>query len=148
MSSDKKQLILVIVPAIAVGVLLIVTSVAIMRKLRRRSQRALLPTTEKPDFTQHHLGSLRNWQKPKADPGHLPFLSEPAASHQPQRPVKGSWQQFKERQRQREMKAQEFNQSAGTWHHKPKGAAYWRQVVREMAARRTWWEKVKDNMGL
>jgi hypothetical protein len=147
MSSDKKQLILVVVPAIAVAVLLIATSIAIMRKLRRRSQRTLLPTQEKPGFTRHHLDSLRNWQKPKANPGHLPFLTKPTASHQPQGPVKGTWQQFKDSQRQREMTAQECWQPAGEWRHAPKRAAYWRQVGRQMAARRTWWEKVKDKMG-
>jgi hypothetical protein len=148
MSSDKKQLILIVVPAIAVAMLLIATSIAIMRKLRRRSQRTLLPTQETPGFTQHHIGSLRNWQKPKADPGHLPFLAEPQASHQPQRPAKGTWQQFKDRQRQREIKAQECCQPAEEWQHAPKSAAYWRQVGRQMAARRTWWETVKDKIGL
>jgi hypothetical protein len=133
MSSDKKQLILIVVPAIAVAMLLIATSIAIMRKLRRRSQRTLLPTQETPGFTQHHIGSLRNW---------------PQASHQPQRPAKGTWQQFKDRQRQREIKAQECCQPAEEWQHAPKSAAYWRQVGRQMAARRTWWETVKDKIGL
>jgi hypothetical protein len=149
MSSDKSQLILIIVPAIAVAVLLIATSIAITRKLRHRSQSPLLPTREKPAFTQHHLGSLRNGQKPKADPGHLPFLAEPTASHQPQRPVKEAWQHFQdEEKRRRKMNQQEYGQPAGRWDHVPKSAAYWRQVGREMAARRTWWEKVKNKMGL
>jgi hypothetical protein len=149
MSSDKKQLILIIVPAIAVAVLLIATSIAITRKLRHRSQRPLLPTTEKPGFTQDRLGLLRNWQKPKADRGHLPFLAEPTASHQPQRPVKGAWQQFQDKEeRRREMNQQECGQSAGKWDHVPKSAAYWRQVGRDMAARRTWWEKMQNKMGL
>jgi hypothetical protein len=149
MSYDKKQLILIVVPIIAVVAVLILTAIAIMRKFRCRSQRDLLPTTEKcPGFTEQHLGALRNWQKVKADPGHLPLIAEPTASHQPHRPAKGTWQQFKEKQHQRGMQAQTFSQPKEKWHHAPKGPEYWRQFGREMAVRRTWWEKVRDRSGL
>jgi hypothetical protein len=122
----------------------------------------LLPTTEKPPagFTQKHLSTLRGWEKPatttpennawstfKTDPGHISFLAEPVASHQPQRPAKGTWQQFKEKQQQRAMQTQ-ASKPLEKWHFQPKGSAYWREVGREMQARKTWWEKMKDLVGL
>ena len=92
MADDKQQLILVIVPAVAVTVLLIITAIAIIRKLRHSSQRSLLPVTEKPpaSFAQSHLNTLRGWERHKTDADHIPFLAQPVPSHQPQRPGKGA----------------------------------------------------------
>lgn len=83
MADDKQQLILVIAPAVAVTVLLIITATAINRKLRHSSKRSLLPVTEKPPagFTQRHLNILRGREKPKTDAGHIPFLAQPVPSH-------------------------------------------------------------------
>ncbi|OAL03180.1 hypothetical protein IQ06DRAFT_292391 [Phaeosphaeriaceae sp. SRC1lsM3a] len=68
--------------------------------MRRRSQRNLLPTTQKPvqppTFTERHITNLREWQKLasnsastdsawsslKTDPGHHPFLAQPKATYQ------------------------------------------------------------------
>jgi hypothetical protein len=162
MATDKKQIILVVVPTIAVVVLITITSIAIIRKLRLRSRRNLLPVTETSGLAEQHIGALQNWQKPtnsststnnpwptiKSDPSHRLFLAEPAASHQPQRPAKGTWQQFKEKQRQREQQAQTVSRPAQPWNHAPKGAAYWGRVGKEMQARKPWWEKVQDRLGM
>jgi hypothetical protein len=150
MPSDKKQLVLIVIPAVALGIALIITAIVIMLKLRRRSKRSLLPTTKKPQesFVQYHLSELREWQKPaplKADPNPIPFLAQPAATHQPQRPIKGSWQQFKEKQQQR---AQTPRLPLEKWHLEPKGAAYWREVGKEMQARKSWWERLSDKLRL
>jgi hypothetical protein len=141
MADDKQQLILVIVPAVAVTVLLIITAIAIIRKLRHSSQRCLLPATEKPpaSFTRSHLNTLRGWEKPKTNADHIPFLAQPVPSHQPQRPAKGAWQQFKEKQQQRVVQTQPSNKPLEKWHHQPKGPAYWSEVGKEMQARRKWW---------
>jgi hypothetical protein len=148
MPSDKKQVVLIVIPAVALGIALIITAIVIMLKLRRRSKRNLLPTTQKPQesFVQYHLSELREWQKPaplKTDPNHIPFLAEPAPTLQPQRPVKGSWQQFKEKQQQR---AQAPRLPLEKWHLEPKGAAYWREVGKEMQARKSWWKKFLDRL--
>jgi hypothetical protein len=160
MSFDSKQLILIIVPTIAVVVAVAITAFFAMRKMRRSSQKNSLPMTEKPQstFVQHHLTDLRRWEKParparpttdqasqptKFDPGHLPFLAQPSASHQPERSTRLTWQQFKERQRQRDLEAQNPT-PLGQWQFKPKGAAYWRQVGEEMEARKSWWQKLRD----
>lgn len=148
MADEKQQLILVIVPAIAVTVLLIITAIAFICKLRLSLQRSLLPMREKPlaSFTQSHLNTLREWKKPKTDAGHIPFLARPGPSHQPQRPAKGAWQQSKEKQRA--VPTQPSNEPLEKWHHQPKGLAYWREVGKEMQARKTWWEKMKNRVGL
>ncbi|KAF1913093.1 hypothetical protein BDU57DRAFT_581586 [Ampelomyces quisqualis] len=163
MINDKKQVILVVVPAVAVAFLIICTSIAIIRKLRRSSQRSLLPMTQKPptSFTQNHLNTLRGWENPAAttpengtwssittDSGHITLLAQPVASHQPQRLAKGAWQQFKEKQQQRATQTHAINKPLEKWHLQPKGPLYWREVGREMQARKTWWEKTKDRVGL
>ncbi|KAH7385396.1 hypothetical protein DE146DRAFT_204226 [Phaeosphaeria sp. MPI-PUGE-AT-0046c] len=161
MSSDPKQLILIVLPVVALSLALIVTAIAIIVKMRRRAQLQILPTAQKsvqpPSFTEAHLANLREWQKPansasmndssstiKTDPGHLPFLAQPCATLQ--KPQKGSWELFKEKQQQRALN-KENAQPVSAWHHKPKGPGYWREVGKQMEARKTWWEKVRDRAG-
>jgi hypothetical protein len=156
MSSGNKQLVLIFVPVVAVAFVIIITATIVQSRRRRR--RTLLPTTE-PLFTQSHIASLRGRQKPQApgppmdspwpklkiDPNHRPFLAAPTASHQPERPMqKGAWQKFKEKQAQRKEWVKE---PLDKWHYHPKGPAYWKEYGKQTQARKTVWEKVKDNMG-
>jgi hypothetical protein len=160
MAVDSKQLISIIIPTIAVVVAVAITAFFAMRKMRHSSQKNILPRTEnlQSTFVQHHLTDLRRWEKParparpttdqasqptRFDPGHLPLLAQPTTSHQPERSTRLTWQQFKERQRQRDIEAQNRT-PLEQWHLKPKGAAYWRQVGEEMEARKSWWQKLCD----
>lgn len=151
LSSDGKQLVLIVVPVAAVVIAAAITAMVILRKHRRR-QRTLLPATE-PLFTERHIASLRNWQKPKptgppmgnpwpklkSDPNYIPFLAAPSASHQPERPIrKGACQKFKEKQAQRKEWANKPQEPLKKWHHEPRDPAYWREVGRSMRAEMTW----------
>lgn len=172
MPSDPKQVILIVVPVVALSIALITLFIVIFIKMRRRFERQILPTAQKsgpamsavqqpPNFTQRHLANLRDWQKPtnpasasivtayatiKTDSSHRTFqLAPPSAAHQ--KSQKGSWQQFQEKKQQRAL-ARENAPPIGKWHHKPKGPAYWCEVGKEMEARKTWWEKAKDRVGM
>jgi hypothetical protein len=178
MPSDPKQVILIVIPTVALSIALITTLIVILVKMRRRSQREILPTSQNsapaasvvqpPTFTERHIANLRGWQKPadsaastinstpasmnnayptiKTDPGHHVFqLAQPSATHQ--KSQKGSYATFMEKRAQRTM-ANENVQPLGEWHHKPKGPAYWREVGKEMEARKTVWEIVKERVGL
>jgi hypothetical protein len=157
MPSDNKQLILVIVPCIAVATLLLITAATIIRKKRRNTHHNSLPITE-TSFLQRHLDSIRTWNKPTnsgpnatfiADPNHLPFhLAQPEATHPPERTHDMTWQRFQEKQKQREVRTKQPSQPLEQWSHQPKGAAYWRQVGKDMQARKPWWEKARDRLGL
>jgi hypothetical protein len=177
MPSDPKQVVLVVIPTVALSIALLITLIVILVKMRRRSQREILPTSQNsapaasvvqpPTFTERHIANLRGWQKPadsastinstptsinnayptiKTDPSHHAFqLSQPPAAQQ--KPQKGSYAAFMENRAQRAL-ANENVQPLGEWHHKPKGPAYWREVGKEMEARRTVWEKMKERVGI
>jgi hypothetical protein len=164
MSSNKSPLVLVILPILAVGIAIIITAIAIWYKYRRAHP--LLPTTERPPtplFTERHIASIRKWRKPdqpaappmdepwlklKTDPNHLQFPAAPAPSHQPERPMKGNWQKFKEKQALREEQAKMPQVPLEKCQHQPMGPTYWRQYGVQMRMEPTWWEKLKEKVGL
>ncbi|KAH7084116.1 hypothetical protein FB567DRAFT_75627 [Paraphoma chrysanthemicola] len=160
---SNKHMILKVFPIVAiVAVVVAITTFFIIHK-RRKSRKNVLPMTKHPEsaFLREHLTGLRSWEKPaaatypatnrfpqplKVDAGHLPFLAQPSSSHQPERSTRLTWQQYKERQHQRGLKAQN-HPPPGQWKFKPKGPAYWRQVGRDMEARKSWWQKLRDKCG-
>jgi hypothetical protein len=155
--SDGRQFVLVIVPCIALGIALIITGIVVARKLQRNARRNALPVTEKT-FLQRHLESLRYWQTPvasascsafEADPNHIPLtLAQPAPTHPPSSTTNPSWKKFQDEQKRRQIQAEQPAIPFEPWVYRPKGPAYWCQVGQEMQARRSWWEKMKDRMGL
>lgn len=177
MPSDPKQLILIVIPVVALSIALITTFIVIFVKMRRRSQSEPLPTFRKsapaasevqpPTFTERHIANLRQWQKPADSASSInstptsinnayPTIKTDPSHHafqlaQPsaahQKPQKGSYAAFMEKRAQRAM-ANENAQPLGEWHHKPKRPAYWQEIGKEMEARKTVWEKVKGRVGL
>jgi hypothetical protein len=161
MPDDHKQLVLIIVPIVALATALIITGIAIVRKLLHNFHRNTLPVTEKT-FLERHLDILRTWKTTalstsqmvvKFDPHHRPLtLTMPAPTHPPASTTNGSYKKFqdkqKQRQKQRQMRAQQPDIPLEPWVHRPMGPAYWRQVGREMQMRKSRWEKMKDRMGL
>jgi hypothetical protein len=160
MSDDRKQLILIIVPTVALAIVFIITGIAVARRLLTNSRRNTLPVTE-TTFLQRHLDILRTWKTPtqlasrsvvKIDPHHRPLtLAMPAPTHPPASTTNGSYKKFqekqKQRQKQRQMRAQQPDIPLEPWVHRPMGPAYWRQVGREMQMRKSRWEKMKNWMG-
>jgi len=176
MSSDNKQMILIVVPTVAAILLCIVIAIVLIYKHRHNSQKNLLPISAQSQpanpqqsFVQRHLEGIRSWSKPapsqtdrlgqplKTDPRHLSLsLAQPSSSHQPTRKVKGSYALYQERQakkqEQRDREAGRASEISGNWPfqpmEKPKPRSYWAQVGRETEARRTWWDKLRDKIGM
>ncbi|KAH7071833.1 hypothetical protein BKA63DRAFT_492504 [Paraphoma chrysanthemicola] len=163
MSFASKKTILTIVPIVAIIAVVVASTAFFMIQKWRKSQKNVLPVTEHPEsaFLREHLTGLRSWEKPapaaypstnrcsqplKVDAGHLPFLAQPTFSHQPERSTRLTWQQYKERQHQRDLEAQNKSPLV-QWKFKPKGPAYWRQIGRDMEARKSWWQKLHDKCG-
>jgi hypothetical protein len=135
--TDGRQLVLIIVPCIALGIALIITAIAIARKLQRNARLNTLPVTERT-FLKRHLDNLRSWNIPvvsptgpafKVDPHHRPLtLTMPASTHPPASTINGSYKTFqakqKQRQEQRQMGPQQPEISLEPWVHLPMGSAY------------------------
>jgi hypothetical protein len=153
--------VLVVVPTVISIVLFLLVVLALILKHRNGVRKYLLPVTEDPQrtFLQRHLYNLRSWRKPattapqhpvETDPRHIPFLVHPPTSHQPQRAYKETWQKFQERQRRRDLDRMTRNQKPKPkveW-LQPRSASYWRNAAKEMEAQRSWWEKLKEKLGM
>ncbi|KAF2821046.1 hypothetical protein CC86DRAFT_373946 [Ophiobolus disseminans] len=157
---------------VGVVIVLVITAIAIL--YTRRRAKNLLPVTEMENpettFVQRHINGIRAWTKPanmhtdrlgqpvKVDPRHRSLgLAQPATSHQPTRPTHDNFSMFPGPQKTKHQ--EEHDRAVGqasavssTWPYqpteRPKGAAYWARVGREMAANRTWRDKVRDKLGM
>ncbi|KAF2849754.1 hypothetical protein T440DRAFT_469154 [Plenodomus tracheiphilus IPT5] len=138
-----------------------------------RKKESLLPVTHhhepRPTFSERHLAHLRDWRQPPVSSGGLlplhlgqprtqgpsplgmtelqiPTLARPDSAHQPQRAYKMTWQQFQDRQRNRDPMADEYHRHVcESWQpSKPRNYQYWKKYAEDREARKTIWEKVKD----
>jgi hypothetical protein len=177
MSKIKSHLASTVFVILGAVVVLAVTYIALTYK-RCRKLNALLPATEYPQLDnsqqtilQRHIAGLRNWTKPRAarneypkhllkvDPHDLSFnLPRPASSHQPMRPTKGSWSLHQERKAHLHTQEERHRACGGApdislkWPfqqmERPKPASYWARRGRDMEAKKTWWNKLRDNLSM
>jgi len=130
----------------------------------REPQSSILPATEqrgpRPTFSARHIAHLRDWQKPDVVPfihlqhharapvkaTDIPTLTPPSNVYQPPRVHKMTWQQFQDRQRNRDPNADEYHRHVRmSWKPSPpRNYEYWKKVGEDMEAGKGWWEKAKD----
>lgn len=108
---------------------------------------SLAPVKSQLTFVERHLETLRAWQKPskQAQPPLPLYLAKSVAAQQPRRPSSMTFKEWQERQRQTTLRLNPMHEFklSGVGVHSP---AYWKKVVEEMEARKSWWEKVKDRL--
>lgn len=131
---------------------------------RKPQEPPILPVTEqrgpRPTFSSRHIAHLRDWEKPVVSPlsvhmhqqAHhpekltdIPALAHPDNVYRPQQAYKMTWEQFQERQRNRDPNADEHHRHVReSWKPSPpRNFEYWKKVGEDMEARKGWWEKAK-----